>query len=75
MTLHAATAHKPRRRTDADDELTHPLLGDQPTLQLIQPRESGTDALPLHLIAAGSVAQACQAIVLSAAVPLRSALS
>lgn len=41
MTLHAATAHKPRRRTDADDELTHPLLGDQPTLQLIQPRESG----------------------------------
>ena len=28
---------KPRRRTD--DELTHPLLGDQPTLQLLTPRD------------------------------------
>lgn len=43
MTLHTATAHKPRRRTHEDDELTHPLLGDQPTLQLIQRRDdSGT---------------------------------
>ncbi|KAK9807603.1 hypothetical protein WJX72_003876 [[Myrmecia] bisecta] len=32
--------HKPRRRTTAteDDELSHPLLGDQPTLQLMAPR-------------------------------------
>jgi len=30
--------HKPRRR-DAEEELTHPLLGDQPTLQLLTPRE------------------------------------
>lgn len=39
MTLHAATAHKPRRRTIEENELTHPLLGDQPTLQLIQRRD------------------------------------
>ena len=30
---------KPRRRTNADlDELQHPLLGDQPTLQLMHPQ-------------------------------------
>ena len=47
MTLHAATAHKPRRRTNnEDDELTHPLLGDQPTLQLIQPRDGAGE--PTH---------------------------
>jgi len=32
---------KPRRRTNADlDELQHPLLGDQPTLQLMQPKDA-----------------------------------
>ena len=32
---------KPRRRTNADlDELQHPLLGDQPTLQLMTPKDA-----------------------------------
>ena len=31
-------SNKPRRRT-VDDELTHPLLGDLPTLQLLTPRD------------------------------------
>ena len=32
---------KPRRRTNADlDELQHPLLGDQPTLQLMAPKDA-----------------------------------
>ena len=31
-------AGKPRRRTQ-NDELTHPLLGDQPTLQLLPSRD------------------------------------
>ena len=35
----AGTKGKPRRRTQDADDLTHPLLGDSPTLQLIQPRD------------------------------------
>lgn len=32
---------KPRRRTNAElDELQHPLLGDQPTLQLMAPKDA-----------------------------------
>lgn len=34
----ASYGGKPRRRT-VEDELTHPLLGDQPTLQLLTPRD------------------------------------
>ena len=37
-------SNKPRRRT-VDDELTHPLLGDLPTLQLLTPRDE-VGALP-----------------------------
>ena len=36
-----AMGAKPRRRTNADlDELQHPLLGDQPTLQLMTPKDA-----------------------------------
>ena len=46
----AAVSHakgKPRRRTNDEDDLTHPLLGDQPTLQLIQPRDGCAPWLPV----------------------------
>ncbi len=37
--LHPELVSKPRRRTgDPDNELTHPLLGDEPTLQLMPNR-------------------------------------
>lgn len=37
----AALQPKPRRRSgNDDDELRHPLLGDQPTLQLLPPRDA-----------------------------------
>ena len=37
----AALQPKPRRRTGNDeDELRHPLLGDEPTLQLLPPRDA-----------------------------------
>jgi hypothetical protein len=44
----AATAapQKPRRRTGNElEELQHPLLGDQPTLQLLPPRDAVGAAL------------------------------
>ena len=37
----AGVPPKPRRRTGNEvDELQHPLLGDQPTLQLLPPRDA-----------------------------------
>ena len=41
---------KPRRRTNAElDELQHPLLGDQPTLQLMAPKDAtGEFCPPFH---------------------------
>ena len=36
--MNSMGSNKPRRRT-VDDELTHPLLGDVPTLQLLTPRD------------------------------------
>ena len=40
---------KPRRRTNADlDELQHPLLGDQPTLQLMAPKDATGESTPPH---------------------------
>ena len=37
--MHPELVSKPRRRTgDPDNELTHPLLGDEPTLQLMPNR-------------------------------------
>ncbi len=35
---------KPRKRTGALDELSHPLLGDEPTLQLLPDRSEITGA-------------------------------
>ena len=38
---------KPRRRTNAElDELQHPLLGDQPTLQLMAPKDATSESTP-----------------------------
>ncbi len=40
---------KPRRRTNAElDELQHPLLGDQPTLQLMAPKDATGESTPPH---------------------------
>ena len=40
---------KPRRRTNAElDELQHPLLGDQPTLQLMAPKDATGESAPSH---------------------------
>ena len=37
----AALQPKPRRRTgNESDDLRHPLLGDEPTLQLLPPRDA-----------------------------------
>ena len=46
---------KPRRR-NADDELTHPLLGDQPTLQLLTPRD---EVGPLSVLQRPCSSRAC----------------
>ena len=52
---------KPRRRTNAElDELQHPLLGDQPTLQLMAPKDATGESTPPHPFSAVSL---CSLIV------------
>ena len=46
MQLGTPGGRKPRRRTGTDlDELSHPLLGDEPTLQLLPDRSEVAGAL------------------------------
>ena len=55
---HPQLQDKVRRRVDPEDELTHPLLGDAPTLQLLPPRDQVTGGqCPAVVAVCGNVEQ------------------
>lgn len=55
--LSLGAGNKPRRRTQ-NDELTHPLLGDQPTLQLLPSRNEVGTLSPANLVPKNSCSHA-----------------